>query len=237
MPDKRQHRGQNPRDAELFAADELPNLRQAVTDYSWLLTRQYPEKSALKLVGDRFRLKARQRFAVQRCGCADQVAELIQANAVAASQLDGQLVLIDGFNLLILIESALSGGFLLKGRDGCFRDLASVHSTYRQVVETQEAIKLIGNHLQILNAKYCIWYLDRPVSNSGRLRSLLLEIAEQQQWNWEVELEYNPDKVLQEAAGIVVSSDNIILQNVERWFNLPNHILENAVPEALCLRL
>ena len=54
MPDKREHRGQHPADEKLFSKEALSGLRQAVADYSLLLTKGYAETSALKLVGDRF---------------------------------------------------------------------------------------------------------------------------------------------------------------------------------------
>ena len=43
-----------------------------MADFSWLLTRGYAEKGALKLVGDRFSLTERQRLAVMRSACSDQ---------------------------------------------------------------------------------------------------------------------------------------------------------------------
>ncbi|MHC4756883.1 MAG: DUF434 domain-containing protein, partial [Planctomycetota bacterium] len=59
MPDKRTHRGQNPRDATLFSTDKINTLRSAVEDFSLLLTKGYAEKSALALVGNRFSLTQR----------------------------------------------------------------------------------------------------------------------------------------------------------------------------------
>ena len=59
MPDTRQHRGAHPEDGRLFAPEMLPRLRAAVSELSWLLSRGYPARAALKLVGDRHRLKRR----------------------------------------------------------------------------------------------------------------------------------------------------------------------------------
>src|SRR5205807_3063533 len=71
-PDIRKHRGAHPEDRKLFADDQLPKLRAAVSELSWLLTRDYAMKGALKLVGDKFALTERQRLAVSRAGCSDQ---------------------------------------------------------------------------------------------------------------------------------------------------------------------
>src|SRR5262252_7862615 len=71
-PDIRKHRGAHPEDRQLFAGDQCVRLRAAVCELSWLLTRDYSIKSALKLVGDRHALAERQRLAVARAASSDQ---------------------------------------------------------------------------------------------------------------------------------------------------------------------
>src|SRR4051794_2900931 len=64
VPDRRKHRGPGPQDRDWFGGDARPALKAAVSDLSWLLSRGYAGPSALKLVGDRYRLVERQRAAV-----------------------------------------------------------------------------------------------------------------------------------------------------------------------------
>src|SRR5947199_6159596 len=169
MPDIRKHRGAHPEDRKLFADDQLPALRTAVRELSWLLSRDYSIKGALKLVGDRHALTDRQRLAVSRAACSDQSKTHRLSSRVGMESLSGEQVIIDGFNLIITIEAALSGGVLIRGRDGCIRDLSSVHGSYRSVNETDQAINLIGAALEGLRPQSVAWLLDRPISNSGRL--------------------------------------------------------------------
>ena len=82
---------------------------------------------------------------------------------------------------------------MLLARDGCLRDVAGLHGTYRKVEETLPAIALVGEFLAELGAGPCLWCLDRPVSNSGRLASAIREMAEARGWDWSVELMFNPD--------------------------------------------
>ncbi len=128
MPDKRVHRGPHPADEKLFDAEAISDLRFAIADYSLLLTKSYAQKSALKLVGDRFSLTERQRLAVMRSACSDHQLASRNERRVAMEDLAGQSVTVDGYNVLITIEAAMSGGCIFKGRDGCYRDLASVHA-------------------------------------------------------------------------------------------------------------
>lgn len=237
MGDNRKHRGQHPADAKLFTEKTVPIIRQAVADLEWLLSQGYPQRASLKLVGDRFRLRDRQRRAIVRAACSDQDLELRTKHRVPVDQIHEQTILLDGFNVLITVESALSGGMLFKSRDGCYRDLASIHGSYKRVTETQEAVLLIGEYLHKFCIHKALWYFDRPVSNSGRLKTMLYQIAGERGWNWEIDLVYNPDKVLIEASGIVVSSDSIILNQSKRWFNLGREVVDLYISDAHIIQL
>ena len=78
----------------------------------------------------------------QRAGDMQAFTALVHASAIPV----GILVIL-AQNQLITIEAALSGGLIFRGRDGCFRDLASIHGTYRKVEETLPALNLIGSFL------------------------------------------------------------------------------------------
>ncbi len=229
MPDSRKHRGQHPNDVKLFAPAQVPNLQAASYDHSWLLSRQYPEKAALKLVGDRYRLTDRQRKAVMRSSCSDEALTNRKLKMCAISALKGQPLTIDGYNLLITIESALSKAYLFEGRDHSFRDLASIHGTYRRVEETIPAIELIAQCLHDLEVAKVDWYFDSPVSNSGRLKVMIYELVEKNGWNWNVTLVHNPDRELIEKGLTVVSSDSMVMDESVAWVNLARYIVENYI--------
>ena len=226
MPDKRTHRGPHPADEKLFAPDAIPNLQLATADFSLLLTKGYAEKSALKLVGDKFSLTERQRLAVMRSACSDQHLVSRNRRCVALKNLADQEIAIDGYNVLITIEAAMSGGIIFKGRDGCFRDLASVHGTYRKVTETIPALQLVGEFLKEIGVSKAVWLLDSPVSNSGRLKTLMGELAQKSNWNWEIELLLSPDAELKKTDAVVAGSDSVVLDACKRWVNLATEIIK-----------
>ena len=229
MPDKRSHRGPHPTDAKLFASDAIPNLQLAVGDFSLLLTKGYADKSALKLVGDKFSLTERQRLAVMRSACSDQNIASRNQRCCAIDNLAGQGIAIDGYNVLITVEAAMSGACVFKGRDGCFRDLASIHGTYRKVTETIPALQLVAEFLKEIGVRQAIWLLDRPVSNSGRLKTLMGELARKSGWNWEIELLLSPDAELKKTDLIVASSDSVVLDACKRWVNLATEIIKHKL--------
>ncbi|MBD3675291.1 MAG: DUF434 domain-containing protein [Planctomycetaceae bacterium] len=237
MPDHRRHRGPHPDDQTLFAECQLPALRDATTDLSWLLSKEYALKSSLKLVGDRYALDGRQRTAVSRCACTDLERQQRNDSQLDPRELSGATLWIDGYNVLTSIEAALSGGVILKGRDGCFRDMASMHGSYRKVSETIPALEMLGEVLTEMKVAHCRWLFDQPVSNSGRLKTLLAEMAEERGWDWEIELVSDPDPLLASSPEIVATADSEILNQADRWFDLARTCIAGRIPAAWVIDL
>ena len=237
MSDQRQHRGANPKDAAAFAAKMEPRLREACADLCWLLSRGYADKSAATIVGDRYALTERQRIAVRRCACSDEELQGRRDRQVPASAVVGLPVEIDGYNTLTTIEAALADGVVLVGRDGCYRDMASMHGNFKKVAETPKAITLLGKTLARLGVSAAVWYLDAPVSNSARLKQLLLEIAAAENWEWKVELVPDPDRVLAVSAEIAATADSAILDRAQRWLSLAREAVREHVPTAWVVSL
>ena len=237
MPDKRTHRGPHPEDARLFAPEAIGDLRLAIADYAMLLTKGYAQKSSLKLVGDKFALTQRQRLALMRSACSDEQVASRTRRRIPIEAIAGQRIALDGYNVLITIEAAMSGGVIFKGRDGCYRDLASIHGTYRKVSETIPAVELIGRFLQEIGVAGALWLLDKPVSNSGRLKTLIGELARKNDWPWEIELVLSPDAALIKGDMIVATSDSAVLDACKRWLNLATEIITEKLPSATVINL
>lgn len=237
MPDRRRHRGLHPEDSECFGAAALPQLRAAARDVSWLYERGYKPVSSLKLVGDRYGLVERQRAAVSRCACAPTIVERRVAHRVEPAAVRGEALWIDGFNVLTSLEVALSGGVVLIGRDGCARDIAGVHGSYRTVEETVPAIELLAATIAELGVLRCEWLLDKPVSNSGRLRATLESHARAANLEWTIELVANPDPLLAASPHIVATADGEVLDAAARSLNLVRLCIERAIPSAFIVDL
>jgi hypothetical protein len=236
VPDKRKHRGSHPDDARLFGPEAAPLLRYASEDLAWLLSKGYASPSSLKLVGDRYGLVARQRTAVARATCAAEEAEHRQRHQVSPADVAGCELWLDGYNVLTTVEAALSGGVILDCRDGTYRDMASMHGSYRKVTETLPALELIGETLAKWEAGPCRWLLDSPVSNSGRLKTIIRDLADQRGWPWEIELVPDPDAVLCQTDRIVATADSMILDGCTRWVSLAREVVNRRVCEAWILR-
>jgi hypothetical protein len=232
MPDRRRHRGPNPKDKRDFAPARLLLLRIAGSDLAWLLSHGYPWKPALQLVGNRYSLTERQRIALQRTTVADSVRDARLESRADLGVALGRPLLVDGFSVLLTVESALGGGIVLGARDHTFRDLALMKGHYKRVEETRTALELLGVFLAEAGCTRVDWFLDRPISNSGRLRKLMIGVAAEHNWPWTVELATSLDRILADSGELVATADGWILDHSALWLNLARHVIEGRIPGA-----
>lgn len=211
-------RGYVPGDQKEFAGIQLEHLKEAARDTRYLLERGYAVKNATTFVGNHYMFSERQRLALARSvSCKADVQK--RKEKMIEKGTKGMSVHIDGFNTIISLEVALSGSLLLHCCDGTIRDLAGLRGTYRIIDKTQQAVRLIFECLQKIGVGEAVFYLDAPVSNSGRLKALILEIADEYAFDVSVEVINDVDRVLEKLSG-VISSDAIILNKCKSWINL-----------------
>ena len=115
---------------------------------------------------------------------------------VESNRLEGAEVYIDGFNAIIPMETMLSGSILLKGMDGVIRDLADLKGSYKIIDKTEKAIHMILSKLDELKVTKANIYLDKPISNSGRLKTFIQEISGSYNVTVEVDLLNAVDRAL-----------------------------------------
>jgi hypothetical protein len=197
-----------------------PALRAAVADLSHLLGRGYAEIAALELVGNRHQLTVRQRMAVRRCACTDAQRSGRMARCVGPERWRGAALAVDGFNVLTTVEVALAGGVLLRARDSCVRDIASMHGSFRRVDETEPALQHLADVLIAARPTSVLWILDRPVGNSGRLAQRIRDVAATRELAWTVELHDRADAALRSAPVLVATADSAILDAIGPWIDL-----------------
>ena len=231
------HRGAHPEDENQFSPSQLPTLRAAVHDLAWLRTRGYGDSSSTKIVGDRYRLRRRQRDAVARSACSDAERAHRLVRRLGPTALEGRRVDIDGFNVLISVEGLLGGAFLFVGRDGAYRDVDPVQGTYRVVAETAPAIRAIRSTVTELRIPGVTWWLDAQVSNVGRLKTQLLNLSPTA-LDWEVRIHETVDDVLVDRNHVVATSDSAVLDRVGAWCALEQEVIShmNTEPNVRDLR-
>jgi hypothetical protein len=220
---KHTRRGWNSDDPVLFGNDALPVLSACAEDICWLLDRGYPFHTVISFVGNRHHLTERQRTALMRmCASTDTLytRHAKQLHTLAA----GCTVHIDAFNAVILMETALSGSLILKGKDGCYRDLSGLAGTYAIIEATDPAITRILQTLQKHHIGKAVFWIDAPVSNSGRLKCHIADIAEQMHMPIDIRMVHDADAELIHLDH-VISGDGEIITSCTSWYNLYDDLM------------
>jgi hypothetical protein len=231
MPNRQRHRGAHPEDLRLFDRAQLRRMRAPAEEIVWLLGRGYPLATAVDFAGNHHQLESRQRLALQRALCSPEQQKKRAARAIERTDVRGRTLLIDGFNLIITVEVALSGGLLLDCADGTLRDLAGLRGSYHVIAETDAALDLIGKELAALDPARARFFFDAPVSNSGRLRARVEDRAKAWPVPVDAEVVPNPDVILARADN-AVSADAVILDRCTSWLNLARFIVDRHLPAA-----
>ena len=241
-------RGYTPEDEKNFSPDAVERMRIASRHIQYLINEGYDLKQATVFVGNHFLLSERQRLAIMRSVAKDQDLAERKSKQLSLSELKGKEVWIDGFNTVITLEVLLSDSLLFTCMDGTIRDLAALRGTYRLIPETTEAVRLMFDILQEASVGKVNILLDEPVSNSGRLKSLIAETAESKysssliaetaeqnkSFDLDIRILRDVDRTLYGKEG-VITSDSIILDHCTSWFNLTSECLRRKGKQAICV--
>ena len=214
-------RGYVPEDEKQFTGKQLELLQKAANEVQFLLDRGYDVKPVTTFVGNYYLFSERQRLALARSVSArESIQKRVNKELLQTER--GRLpeaVHIDGFNTVITLEVALSGSPVFYCRDGALRDLAGLRGTYRIIDKTQTAIELLLGQLELLRISEAVFYLDAPVSNSGRLSGLIRQCAKGYGISVQTQIIPDVDRVLKQMEG-VISGDAIILNHCKSWLNV-----------------
>lgn len=236
METEKRRRGFDPEDTRWFSERELERMHSAQLEMRYLLDRGYRIEPVIDFIGNHYQFSRRQRSALQRATSSlsqqtKRISSRLQPDSIGEGPIE-----IDGFNLLITLETALSGSPILACDDGVLRDLAGLHGTYSLIGSTDIALRLIFSTLSRLSAPKVTVFLDAPVSNSGILRKRILDRA--QTWDFPVEVLLVPDadKALYGHERIV-TGDSVLLDNCVSWFNLTERIIRQDIENAWIVAL
>lgn len=221
-------RGWRDSDTSDFCLKSLETLHEAAADVVYLLNRGYDIRSAVTFTGNHFSLTDRQRMALLRTLASD-----VKLNDRAGRELNvlPEKVAVDGFNIVITLETALSHSPVFASRDGTIRDLAGLHGTYRVIDKTESAVRLMLTYISAAGADSVLILLDKQVSNSGRLGQLIGLISEQMRVTAGVCLTGTADTELL-AEQCVITSDSVVLDRCASWYNLNARIIRDRISDA-----
>lgn len=224
-------RGFVPEDVRNFSPEAIALMRTASRHICYLINEGYDLKQASTFVGNHYMLSERQRLALMRSAATDEQLAARREKEVRLGGLAGREVWIDGFNTIITLEVILSDSIFFQCMDGTVRDLAALRGTYRLIPETDKAVHVLLGLLEEAKADTVRILLDEPVSNSGRLKAKIADIAETFPFDVDIRIQKDVDRELYDKE-LVVTSDSIILDHCRSWVNLTGEYIrrENRDP-------
>ena len=98
-------------------------MSRAAEEARYLLDRGYPKDSAVRFVSDHHSLPEERRYVLARAVLSSRSAGERKAKAVPVQTLRGRDVIIDGYNVIITVESLLAGYPVYLCDDGFLRDV------------------------------------------------------------------------------------------------------------------
>jgi len=204
------------------------NLSMAAVDYLYLLDRGYPQRSVLKLCGDRYQLTAVERSILYRGISPAKEALLREQKLVQPSEVAGQELHIDGHNVLLTIGSYLNGNLVFISNDGMLRDASEIHGKAFKETLLDKSVLLMFSWIQSIRPDSLSFYFDAPVSNSGQLCFKINELLAHYNYKGSAQAFRSPDHQLRSLpAGILASSDTGIINHTKREvIDVPLHVLK-----------
>lgn len=233
-------RGPDTEDPRAFSEAKLSALARAAHEVSWLLGRGYPMDLAVRCAGDHHQLHARARLALTRaCTAPERVIER-ERKRVPSAAMEGEVVSIDAFNIIVTMEVARGGAPLFRCADGAIRDLAGLRGSYKCVTDTEPAITRLGQWLVDSGASCARVFIDEPVSNSGRVRALFEQcfssVSAGSEFAFDVRMARDADTAL-DGAAMVMSADALVIDRAERWVSVVSELLDEWAPDAWVIDL
>ncbi len=210
----------------------------AAEDLRYLLNRGYPGDSAAVYVCDHYRLAKEQRFVLARVVCSESVAFSRRSRKAALPDIEEATIYLDGYNVIITVESLLAGYPVYLCDDGFCRDARGLFSGFRPSEGTDQALMDIFDLLANARPARVEVLLDRPMSKSGELAGCVRNMMAERGLPGGAEAVADVDRQLKirgMAGGraILASSDGYVIDRAARAIDIPG---EMALLRGIALR-
>jgi hypothetical protein len=207
---------------------------RAVNDLRYLLNRGYPRDSAVNFVANHYRLPLDQRHLLARCVFSGQEVAEHRRKSVRASAVQGKRLGVDGYNVLITIESILTRKRVVRCDDGYIRDLRAIFGKYRVSTATPRALRELVRIIAKAKPSHVELLFDKQVSKSGELAGLVRQRLEQAKLEGDAQAIGGVDLRLR-SFDVVASSDRAIIGRAKAIWDIPAELLKRKKANVLDL--
>ncbi|MEK6978400.1 MAG: DUF434 domain-containing protein [Candidatus Hydrothermarchaeota archaeon] len=201
---------------------DLSPLRDPILDLRYLLDRGYRRATAIRVVGDGYRLGKRERNILLRAVFSRLEAGEHRRRRVGPE--GAEEVVIDGYNVLITVEALLRGEAFLSD-DGFVRDATGIYGKYRRSRQTALALGEILAFLKAHRSRLVRFFFDGQVSGSGELCALVRRMLREAGLSGDARTVKSADgALLRNRSKILATSDSAVIEKAERVLDIPYHL-------------
>ncbi|MDH7597191.1 MAG: DUF434 domain-containing protein [Methanothrix sp.] len=202
-------------------------------DLRYLLNRGYPPGPAVRFVADHYRIDKDYRNILARAVLSEDVASSRRLKAISLEDLRGRGLHIDGYNVLITVESIISGEDIFLCDDGFIRDMRCIFRKYRRSEATDEAVQLMIDTISRARPSEILLLLDKQISRSGELASDIGEAFSAAGIPGTARTARDVDRALKSSSAVVATSDGIIIDRVSSALDIPALIARRMMVEPI----
>jgi len=201
-------------------------LFQAAADFFFLLNKSYPRTAALELAGNRYDLSALERMLLSRGLFSRQEALTRRGKREMGQGWQSQLLVVDGHNVQITIESSIEGRPLLKANDGALRDLAGQSYRFRLSESSNMALDMLIRFFERFAPREVLFIFDEPMSRSGELAAIYRDRLIRAGISGTARTAPVPEREFPYGGCVAASSDRAVLDSSTRWMDLACRVIE-----------
>jgi hypothetical protein len=209
------------------------NISDAVYDLRFLLSRGYNRKNSVSMVGDKYQLGKTERHILYRAVYDEETAERHKDKKVSVAEIEGKRLGIDGYNVVITVESMLSEKKLLLCDDGFVRDVSGVYGKHKPTSLTKTALDIIVQMVQAHSPFQVGFFYDSQVSLSGELASLTRSKLQNSSVSGKAEAVKNSDISTLRYGDVVSSSDRVLIEKADILVDLAGEIIKKHSPDKI----
>ncbi len=184
----------------------------------------------MKIVGDRYLLDQTTRLVLYRAVYDEETARSHRSKLVGPETVSGKSLSIDGYNVLITVESMLRRKPLILSDDGFVRDISAIHGKHKLTPYTQEALSLIARLLTEVQPSETQFCYDSQVSRSGELAALTRDILSRFELEGSAKTAKLADREALAFGDILATSDAVLIDKGRRLFDLAVEVARRNSP-------
>lgn len=216
-------------------------LLKPARDIRSILRWGYPKFATIRFVADHSQLSAEERHILTRVIMPpDKVVSRVRKK-IACNGIRDRDLLLDGYNVLLSVDSLLKNEPMWFCDDGYIRDTRYYFSKAKQAEDIGEALDLVLEFISEARPKSLTFLLDAQISRSGELAGFIRRKLKEQGIPGGAYTSKTADFDLKTEGGklekqlVVATSDGIVIDSVLQVLDIPACLMEKRGNEPVRL--